>query len=267
MNNSALAQAATCYLSIIIPAYNEEQRLPESLPQIIAFVRQQPVPIEVIVVDDGSSDGTAMVVRSFQADAPFLQLLQVEHGGKGHAVQAGMLHAKGEYLFLCDSDLSMPITEVNRFLPPACDGYDVAIASREIAGAQRYGEPGYRHLMGRVFNLIVRLLAVPGIQDTQAGFKCFRRAAARRVFALQTIKGWGFDVEVLFIARQHNMTIVEVPISWYYKSCSRVRPVRDTYNMLREVLKVRLNGWRGRYAQVGTSGQLHDSPVSHEVVS
>jgi dolichyl-phosphate beta-glucosyltransferase len=247
MTNPAPENTAPCFLSIIVPAFNEEKRLPDSLPKIISFVRQQAYPAEVIVVDDGSSDRTAEVVRDFQKDAPFISLLPVEHGGKGHAVKAGMQQAIGDYLFLCDSDLSMPIEEVTKFLPPALNGYDVAIASREISGARRYGEPPYRHLMGRVFNLIVRLLAVPGVQDTQAGFKCFRRQAARQLFPLQTIKGWGFDVEVLFIAQKRGLRIVEVPIHWYYMNRSRVRPVQDTYNMLREVLKVRLNDWRGRY--------------------
>jgi len=236
-----------CLLSIVIPAYNEERRLPQSLPQVINFVRQQPYLTEVLVVDDGSVDKTADIVRAFQDEAPFISLIQVEHGGKGHAVQAGMLQATGEYLFLCDSDLSMPIEEVSKFLPPVLEHYDVAIASRETEGARRFDEPGYRHLMGRVFNAIVNVLAVKGIQDTQAGFKCFRRPAAHRVFSLQTIKGWGFDVEVLYIAQRHQMRIVEVPINWYYKDRSQVRPVHDTYNMLREVLKVRLNSWHGRY--------------------
>jgi dolichyl-phosphate beta-glucosyltransferase len=241
---------ATCFLSITIPAYNEEKRLPDSLPRIIQFVQQQEYSIEVIVVDDGSTDRTADIVREFQKQAPFITLLQVDHGGKGHAVRAGMMQAHGEYLFLCDSDLSMPIEEVTKFLPPALDGYDLAIASREIEGARRYDEPGYRHLMGRVFNLIVRLLAVRGIQDTQAGFKCFRRDAARQLFPLQTIDGWGFDVEILFIAQRHGKKIVEVPINWYYKNRSQVRPIQDTYNMFREALKVRLNAWQGRYKSV-----------------
>ena len=247
MVSSVSESTATCFLSIIIPAYNEEKRLPDSLPKIIGFVRQQDYPVEVIVVDDGSTDQTAMVVREFQEDTPFISLLEVSHGGKGHAVKAGMLQARGEYLFLCDSDLSMPIEEVAKFLPPALDGYDVAIASREVEGARRYDEPPYRHLMGRVFNLIVRLLAVHRIQDTQAGFKCFRREAAHQLFPLQTTNGWGFDVEILFIAQRRGMHIVEVPINWYYMNRSRVRPVQDTYNMVREVLKVRLNAWRGRY--------------------
>jgi dolichyl-phosphate beta-glucosyltransferase len=241
---------ATCFLSIVVPAYNEEKRLPDSLPRIIQFVQQQEYSIEVIVVDDGSTDRTADIVREFQKQAPFITLLQVDHGGKGHAVRAGMMQAHGEYLFLCDSDLSMPIEEVTKFLPPALDSYDLAIASREIEGARRYDEPGYRHLMGRVFNLIVRLLAVRGIQDTQAGFKCFRRDAARQLFPLQTIDGWGFDVEILFIGQRHGMKIVEVPINWYYKNRSQVRPIQDTYNMFREALTVRLNAWQGRYKSV-----------------
>lgn len=242
---------AMCFLSIIVPAYNEEKRLPNSLPKIIDFVRQQDYSIEVIVVDDGSTDRTADVVREFQQEAEFITLRQVEHGGKGHAVRAGMMQAQGRYLFLCDSDLSMPIEEVTKFLPPILDGYDLAIASREIEGARRYNEPAYRHLMGRIFNLIVRLLAVHGIQDTQAGFKCFQREAARQLFPLQTIDGWGFDVEILFIARRQGMQIVEVPINWYYEDRSQVRPIQDTYNMLREVLKVRLNAWQGRYQSAG----------------
>jgi dolichyl-phosphate beta-glucosyltransferase len=247
MPDSELECAAGCTLSIIIPAYNEEQRLPQSVPQIIDFVRQQEYSVEVIIVDDGSMDKTVQVVKGFQEQAPFITLIQVKHGGKGHAVRAGMLKAHGEYLFLCDSDLSMPISEVNKFLQPALGSYDVAIASREIEGAHRYDEPGYRHLMGRVFNLIVRILAVHGIQDTQAGFKCFRRPAAQRLFRLQTIKGWGFDVEILFIAQKHDMKIVEVPINWYYKNRSQVRPIHDTFNMFREVLKVRINSWNGQY--------------------
>jgi dolichyl-phosphate beta-glucosyltransferase len=136
---------------------------------------------------------------------------------------------------------------VSKFMPPATAAYDVAIASREVAGACRYNEPAYRHAMGRVFNLIVRLLAVRGINDTQAGFKCFRREAARQIFQLQTIRGWGFDVECLFIAQRRGMCVVEVPIHWYYKERSQIRPIRDTYRMLVEVLKVRLNAWRGMY--------------------
>ncbi len=265
MEIPASESRATCLLSIVIPAYNEESRLPKSLPQVIDFVRRQDYAAEVVVVDDGSFDRTAEIAEEFQKEAGFITLLRVEHGGKGHAVRAGMMQARGEFLFLCDSDLSMPIEEVSKFLPPQLDGYDVAIASREISGARRYNEPAYRHLMGRVFNLIVRLLAVHGIQDTQAGFKCFRREAARQLFPLQTIKGWGFDVEILFIAQRRGMRIVEVPINWYYANRSQVRPVQDTYNMVREVLKVRLNAWRGRYRSPHQNlGQQAKGPANRQ---
>jgi dolichyl-phosphate beta-glucosyltransferase len=166
-----------------------------------------------------------------------------------------MLAARGEYLFICDADLSMPIEEVAKFLPPQLEDYDVAIASREVEGARRYGEPAYRHLMGRVFNFLVRLLAVPGFQDTQCGFKCFRREVARDIFPYQTMDGWGFDVEVLFIARKRGYRIVEVPINWYYMANSRVKPIRDTLSMLGELLQVRLNDWQGMYELTMTKSQ------------
>jgi len=132
-------------------------------------------------------------------------------------------------------------------LPPALNGYDVAIASREAPGAERINEPYYRHLMGRVYNLLVRLAAVPGIQDTQCGFKAFRREVARQVFPMQTIEGWGFDVEVLFIARRLGYQIVEIPVRWYYGRESKVKPVRDTLAMVRDLLQVRRNARRGLY--------------------
>ena len=235
------------FLSIIIPAHNEERRLPGSLEKIAAFLEKQNYQAEVIGVDNGSSDNTSGVVEGFMARYPFISLIREERRGKGLAVKLGMLAARGEYLFLCDADLSMPIEEVAKFLPPQLEDYDVAIASREVEGARRYGEPPHRHLMGRVFNLIVRLLAVRGFQDTQCGFKCFRREVARDIFSRQTMEGWGFDVEVLFIAQKRGYRIVEVPINWYYMANSRVRPIRDSIRMFREVLQVRINDWRGVY--------------------
>ena len=158
-----------------------------------------------------------------------------------------MLAGRGRYLFICDSDLSMPIEEVSKFLPPVLTDYDVAIASREGPGARRYGEPAYRHLMGRIFNFIVRVLAIPGFQDTQCCFKSFRRNVARDVFPSLTMTGWAFDVEALFIALRRGYKIVAVPINWYFDADSRVDPIPDTYRMVRDVLRIRLNGWRGVY--------------------
>lgn len=234
-------------LSIIVPAYNEERRLPTTLPRIVAFLEAQAYRGEVIVVDDGSVDSTATVVEEMAARQPRIALIRNEHRGKGYAVKTGMLAAQGEYLFLCDADLSMPIEEVARFIPPALEAYDVAIGSREVQGARRYDEPSLRHLMGRAYNLLVRLLAVRGFQDTQAGFKCFRREAAHDLFPYQTMDGFGFDVEILFMAQKRGYRIVEVPIDWYHMTNSRVSPVGDSVRMFREILQVRINDWRGMY--------------------
>lgn len=234
-------------LTIIIPAYNEERRLPTTLPQVADFVEAQDYPAEILVVDNASTDRTSDVVRAVAAEHPIISLLYQPIQGKGAAVRKGMLEGRGEYLFICDADLAMPIKEVNKFLPPTLSDYDVAIASREAAGAIRYNEPWYRHLMGRVFNLLVRLLAVPGIQDTQCGFKCLRREAARDIFTIQKIDGWAFDVEILHIARRRGYRIVEVPIHWYYGEGSRVSPIRDSINMLVEVLHIRRSGRSGLY--------------------
>lgn len=225
--------------------------MPASLQQVAAFVEAQPYAVEVIIVDDGSEDATAAIVEEFASKYPFITLIRNPHGRKGAAVRAGIGGGEGEYLAISDTDLSVPIEELSKFLPPALDDYDVAIASREIEGAQRIDEPYYRHLMGRVYNLLVRLLVVPGIQDTQCGFKVFRREAAREIFGYQTIDGWGFDVEVLFIAQRFGYRVVEVPVLWYYGAESKVSPVRDTIRMVRELLQVRHNARRGLYDRRG----------------
>lgn len=221
--------------------------MPASLERITTYLAAQPYTSEILVVDDGSRDATAAVAEAFRAKYPDLRVLREPHRGKGGAVKAGMLAAQGAHLFLCDADLSMPIEQLERFVALAKSGYDIAIASREAPGARRIGEPAYRHLMGRVFNLIVRLLAVPGLQDTQCGFKCFRHDVAKQIFRLQTMDGFGFDVEILFIARKYGFHITEVPIDWYYGPSSRINPIRDTIKMFKEVLEVRWNDLQGRY--------------------
>ena len=158
-----------------------------------------------------------------------------------------MLAAGGEYRFIADADLSMPIDQVLRFLPPQLPDVDIAIASREAPGAVRYGEPPYRHLIGRGFNLLVRWIAVPGFQDTQCGFKAFRDRAAIDLFQAQQLDGWTFDVEVLFIGLRRGYRIVEVPIPWYYNPGSRVRVVRDSIAMLRDLFRIRRLWGQGAY--------------------
>jgi len=210
-------------------------------------VAAQSYPVEVIIVNNNSRDATPQIAQEFAATHPYVRVLHQPRQGKGAAVQIGMINGQGDYLFICDADFSMPVDEISKFMPPAAGAYDVAIASREAPGARRIDEPQYRHLMGRIFNFIVRVLAIPKIQDTQCGFKAFRREVARDVFALQTIDGWGFDVEVLFIALRHGCKLIEVPITWYYRPQSRISPLKDSINMVLEVLKVRRNSWRGLY--------------------
>src|SRR5437016_5110524 len=191
-------------LSVIIPALNEANRLPTSLEKIDAFLCRQPYDYEVVVVENGSSDDTVGVVKRFASDHPYVRLFAGEPRGKGRAVRRGMLEARGEYRFICDADLSMPIEELASFLPPQCDHYDVAIGSREAPGAKRYGEPTYRHLMGRVNNFLVKLIAVRGFEDTQCGFKTLHYKAAEGIFSVSRINGIGFDVEILYIAQRRG---------------------------------------------------------------
>ncbi len=239
----------TPYLTIVIPAYNEAHRLPASLERLHEYVESRAEQIEVVVVDDGSGDGTVGAVRSWMESWPELRLIQGEHHGKGGAIRAGVLAARGEYVATADADFSMPASEFDRFSPSALGPYDIAIGSREVMGAQRLGEPLLRYLMSRMFNLVTRFLLVRSIRDTQCGFKCLRREAALDLCASQTVEGWGFDVELLHIARLRGYRICEVPVVWRYIEGSRIHPFRDALAMLGELLSIRVHSWRGRYAE------------------
>lgn len=243
------------FLSIIIPAHNEEHRLPITLDRLFVFLRSQPYTAEVLVVENGSHDNTFRIARDF-ADAylppglegfPVMRVLQESERGKGRAVRSGMLAAEGKYRFMCDADFSMPVSEINRFLPPEQTNADIVIASRETPGAVRYDEPVLRHLVGRAYNNLIRLIAVPGLHDTQCGFKCFRDHVAEELFQKQTITGWSFDVEVLYIAQQRGFKIVELPIPWHFNPDSKINILRDSFRMAIDLLTIRFNGIRGVY--------------------
>jgi dolichyl-phosphate beta-glucosyltransferase len=234
-------------LSIIVPAFNEDRRLPATLDRLVSFARSRPFATEVLVVDNASTDRTNAVVTEFVSRHPMVRCLHESARGKGAAVKNGVLAASGEYLLFTDADLAVPIEEVDGFLPPRLRDFDIAIGSREAEGAKRYGEPFARHLMGRVFNLVVRGLLLPGLHDTQCGFKCFRRDVARDLFSAGRVHGWSFDVEILYIARMRGYRIVEVPVQWYYGEESKVHPMHDTWRMLDEIRKIRENGRRGLY--------------------
>jgi dolichyl-phosphate beta-glucosyltransferase len=234
-------------LSVVIPAYNEEKRLGATLATVCAYLAAQPWDWEVRVVDDGSRDRTVAIAQEAGRADCRVAVQREPHRGKGGAVKAGLLAARGDYRFICDADLSMPIAEIARFLPPSLDGFDVAIGSREGIAARRIGEPIYRHLMGRLFNVGVRWLTLPRIQDSQCGFKMVTAAAVNTIFPRVTVDGWAFDVEALTIARAHRLRIVEVPIEWHYRRESQIHMVRDGFAMLREVLRIRARAVRGLY--------------------
>jgi glycosyltransferase involved in cell wall biosynthesis len=238
---------ASPFLSIIIPAYNEEHRLPRTLEQIFTFLDEQSYTAEVLIIENGSNDRTLEISQEFAKQRKRLHVFREEQRGKGSAVRRGMLEAKGEYRFLCDADLSMPIEEINKFLPPELEDYDVAIASREVPGAVRYNEPQYRHLTGRIFNNLIRLLVLPNLQDTQCGFKCFRAKVAEDVFNYQTLIGWSFDVEVLYIAQRIGYRIHEIPINWYFKADTKISVLHDSWQMFLDLLTIRHNARRGLY--------------------
>lgn len=233
----------TPFLSIVIPAYNEQARIGSTLEQVVGFLATRPYSWEVLIADDGSQDATASLVQQFTQAHPAVRLLRLPHGGKGWAVKHAMLQVAGQYRFLCDADLSMPIEQVERFLPPQVEGVHIAIGSRETPGARRIGEPTHRHLTGRAFNMLVRLLAVPGIKDSQCGFKCFRGDIAPGLFRRQQLNGFAFDVELLFLARKAGLVLKEIPIDWYYRQRSQVRLLRDSIAMTWDLLKIR---WRHR---------------------
>lgn len=237
------------YLSIIIPAHNEERRLPLALTKIDAYLKTQSYTAEVIVVENGSKDRTAAVTMELAKQYPYVKLMQVTTRGKGLAVKAGMLAAKGDYRFICDTDLSMPIEEIRKFLPPIVHGYDVLIGSREGPGSKRIGEPEYRHIMGRVNNLIIKLFAVREFEDTQCGFKMFTRRAAEDLFAVQRTKGIGFDVELIFVALRRGYKIASIPITWYFDPDSKMRLIDDSLRMLWEIWEIRRNWRQGLYDQ------------------
>ena len=236
-------------LSIVVPAYNEAGRLSASLTALREGLGAQPRAWEIVVANDGSTDATAEIANAVTASEPRVRVLSLPHRGKGAAVKAGLLAARGEYRFMCDADLSMPVSGIAAFLDPSLGRFDIAIGTREGVQARRIGEPYHRHLMGRLFNGAVQRLALSGVNDSQCGFKMFTREAVEAIFPLVTVDGWAFDLEVLLIARTQGRRVVEVPIEWHYRSLSRVRMVRDGIGMLAELVRIRRRARRGLYGR------------------
>lgn len=245
------------YLSIIIPSFNENKNIHRNvLDDVWEYLQQLSYDWELIMSDDGSNDQTLEHLTKFAQKSPKIRILKNIHAGKGPTVQAGMLAAQGQWRLFTDFDQSTPLKEVE-LLFPYTDKYDVIIGSREIAGAKRNREPLHRHLMGKGFNLFVQTLAVPGILDTQCGFKLFSAAATQKIFSNLKVYGrqevipdaftGAFDVEALFLARKYGYQIKEVPIFWQHNETDRVNPIKDSLRMARDILRVRLANLQGKY--------------------
>jgi glycosyltransferase involved in cell wall biosynthesis len=235
--------------SFILPAYNESERLTESIPKVLDYVRDRGFAAEIIVVNDGSTDATADVVRRFAAEDPMVVLLENPgNRGKGYSVRNGMLHARGDVALFTDADLSSPITEADKLFAALDSGVDVAIGSRWLQRElQTERQPLLRQLYGRLFNLGLRLVLGLRYKDTQCGFKAFNQRAIQTVFTRQHIERWGFDPELLFLADQFHLKTAEVPVEWAHDHRSKIHPVRDGLRMGMEVLKIRWNAIVGRY--------------------
>jgi len=238
-------------LSIVIPAYNEELRLPASLQKIAAYVRERRPDTEVLVVDDGSVDRTAAVAESWRDRLPRLRVLSNgTNRGKGFSVRHGSLEAQGRTVLFSDADLSSPIEEAEKLFA-ALQTYDVAIGSRAIDRSLiEVRESPFREVAGIIFNKIVRFTLRLPFVDTQCGFKAFRRERCRIIFEQQTIERFGFDPELLYLARHHGLSIKEVPVRWAHSPATKVNMLRDSVLMFLDIFVIRWNGIRGRYRRV-----------------
>lgn len=248
------------YLTIVIPSYNEEKNIKAgSLKKVSDYFSKQSYDWEVLVVDDGSSDGSSSLIEQFATAKPNFKLIRNPHKGKAFTVRTGVMQAKGQYVLFTDMDQATPPEEIEKLLPFLDRrGYDIAIGSREIMGAKREAEPFHRHLMGKGFNFIVQLIAISNIHDTQCGFKLFRSSIAKDLFKRmqvyrdinKEVKGplvTAFDVELLFLAKKQRYKIAEVPVFWHHVTSQRVSPLKDSYRMFMDVLKIRLNDVQGVY--------------------
>ena len=248
--------------SFIIPAYNESSRIRPTLDELLRYSHDRGWDVEILVVDDGSRDDTAQIVREYGKAHP--QILLVENPGnrgKGFSVRNGMLHARGDICLFTDADLSSPISEAPKLFDAISAGADIAIGSRWLRpDLQTDRQPLYRQAFGRIFNVVLRVFLGLNFADTQCGFKAFRHEAAQRIFPLQKIERWGFDPEILFLARRMNFTVKEVPVVWAHNEGTRLHPFRDGFRMFLEVLRIRWNSISGAYTAAAVPSPRKPAP-------
>ena len=237
------------FLSVVIPAYNEETRIVRTLERISHYLACQSYASELIVVDDGSVDQTVPVVLNLLKNLEQGTLLQNgRNRGKGYSVRQGVLASCGQYVLFSDADLSTPIEEVDKLLRAVREDYDIAIGSRGLRSSHvQVHQPWYREYMGKTFNLILRVLGLSQFHDTQCGFKCFRGDVARELFALQTLHHYSFDVELLLLAHMRRYRTLEVPVQWHNEPNSRVHAIKDSARMLADVINIRYKMLTGHY--------------------
>jgi hypothetical protein len=252
-----MKKKSTIFLSVIIPSYNEKDNLKRGvLEQVHHYLKEQDYPYEVILSDDGSTDGTLEELQKFAHRHQHFQVIANDHAGKGPTVASGMLQATGDWCLFTDFDQSTPLNEIEKLWPSTTD-HEVVIGSRAAQGAKREREPIHRHVMGVGFNLLVQLLVLPGILDSQCGFKLFSAKATKILFSKLYIYArhpkitdaftGAFDVEVLFLARKKNFDIAEIPVLWKHRHSDRVAPIKDSFRMLRDIIKIRLADIAGHY--------------------
>ncbi|HUP27456.1 MAG TPA: dolichyl-phosphate beta-glucosyltransferase [Chloroflexia bacterium] len=243
------AEGGKLRLSVVIPMYNETHRMRESIPDLLAYFARQEYQCEFVIVDDGSTDGTAQLARDLFSGQPHVRVIEERpNRGKGHAVKVGMLAATAPTILFCDADLSTPPSELEKFWAWVDKGYDVVIGSRKMAGANiTHHQPAWRENLGKVFTFLTNLIATRNISDVTCGFKCFKREAAQAVFSRSVIDDWSFDAEVLFIAQRRRLKIKEVPVTWHDKAGTKVRLLRDASRSILGLMKIRLNAVRGVY--------------------
>ncbi len=237
------------FLSVVIPAYNEEKRIASSLKSIVSYLNNQEFQSEIIMVDDGSTDNTIQLVEGLDVNGINLNIIWNErNSGKCYSIRRGVQESAGEIILFSDADLSTPIEEFEKFLPYLNDGYDVVIGSRGLPESDiEVHQVWYREWMGKKFGSLVRFMALPGISDSQCGFKCFTKSSSERIFPRQKLNGFCFDVELLYITKKMNYQIKEVPICWRNSPASKVNPIRDSIRMFFDLLKIRFYDMKGKY--------------------